>query len=124
MNRATPNWSPRRENKLARWLVLVSLAATATLPLACGGSTSGSQDTEFGPVCALAEQLGEEYYSDAVDDPIGRLAEAAPTGTEIKRIALAMAGLDLDVTEEAIEFADLAQALDVELDKACNRDRP
>jgi hypothetical protein len=103
---------------------LLTAAFIATAALACGGSTKGTNDPDFGPVCDLAEQIGDEYDSDAVNDPIGRLAAAAPTGTEIKRTATAMAALDLDVREQAIKFADLSQALDRELEKACAGDEP
>ena len=75
----------------------------ALLLAGCSGS-SESTDPDYREVCDFVGQIGQEYLNDAVDDPVERLAAAAPEGTAIERITREMAALDLDVRDEAIEF--------------------
>lgn len=85
----------------------------------CSGSSGKGSDPDYSETCELVEQIGQEHVGDAVNEPIERLAAAAPAGTAIERISLKMAGLDPDVRDDAVAFAELSAELDRELAKVC-----
>ena len=99
-------------------MALIGCLAIATTS-GCHAPTTDTSDRDFRVVCGVVKDIGYDYFNDEVNSPLQRIAEAAPSGSSVERLARQMMQLDTEVHDAAVDFARLSNQLSSELRKVC-----